>query len=261
MGENSGVVQSLDRAMRLLEVLADADDGCRLVEVARRAELPVSTTHRLLLTLENRRFAQFDRGSGLWTVGARCLSVGASFLRRRALAAQVLPYMDALSRETGRTVNFGTAAEGSVVFVTHVENASSHRFTARPGGRSPLHCSGIGKSMLAGLPEASVRDLLTRYGMKRLTPHSMTEPDRLCDSLEVVRQRGYALDDQENTIGLRCIASAIYGEFGQPVAAISIAGSATQIGDASIVELGQLVASAAAAITAATGGQHPGLLR
>jgi len=261
MDENTGVVQSLDRALRLLEVLANEDDGCRLVDVARRAGLPVSTTHRLLLTLESRRFAQFDRSSGLWTVGARCLSVGASFLRRRALAAQALPYMDALSRETGRTVNFGTTAEGSVVFMARVESRSSQEATARPGGRSPLHCSGIGKSILAALPDVTVRELLDRYGMKPVTSNSITEPDDFCNALEAVRRRGYAVDDQENTMGLRCIASAVYGEYAQPVAAISIAGSATKMVDACIDELGRLVATTAAAITAATGGQLPAVLR
>jgi IclR family transcriptional regulator, acetate operon repressor len=257
MDEHTGVVQSLDRALRLLEVLSDADVGFRLVDLARRAELPVSTTHRLLLTLESRRFVQFDRARSLWSVGASCLSVGANFQRRRALASQALPYMDALSREAGQTINLGVVDDGSVVFVTQVEHNPSQRATARPGGRSPLHCSGIGKSLLAAMPDGRVRQLLARHGMPKVTANSITDSDAFCEALRAVRSRGFALDDQENTSGLRCVASTIYGEYGQPLAAISIAAPTAQMGDVRIAELGRLVSQAATAITEATGGHRP----
>jgi IclR family acetate operon transcriptional repressor len=259
MAENSGIVQSIDRALRLLEVLSECDGGARLVDLARSAELPVSTTHRLLLTLESRHFVQFDRASGLWAVGARCLAVGANFQMRRALASQARPYMDALSREAGKTVNFGVIHEDNVVFLAHVEHAASQRATARPGGRSPLHCSGIGKSLLAAMPEGRVRKLMARSGMTAVTTRSITDPDALCEALRAVRSHGYALDDQENTPGLRCVASTIFDEHGQPMAAISVAAPVDRIGDQRVAELGQLVSHAAAAITEATGGHRPGL--
>lgn len=257
MAGNSGIVQSIDRALRVLEVLSGCDDGVRLVDLARSAELPVSTTHRLLLTLENRQFVQFDRASGLWAVGARCLAVGANFQMRRALASQARPYMDALSREAGKTVNFGVLHDDSVVFLAHVEHAASQRATARPGGRSPMHCSGIGKSLLAAMPEGRVRKMMARCGMAPVTPHSITDADALCEALRAVRNRGYALDDQENTPGLRCVASTIFDEHGQPLAAISVAAPVDRIGDLRVAELGQLVSHAAAAITDATGGHRP----
>lgn len=257
MAENSGIVQSIDRALRLLEVLSESDEGIRLIDLARSADLPVSTTHRLLLTLEHRQFVQFDRASGLWAVGARCLAVGANFQMRRALASQARPYMDALSREAGKTVNFGVLHEDSVVFLAHVEHAASQRATARLGGRSPLHCSGIGKSLLAAMPEGRVRKLLSRSGMAAVTPRSITDADALCEALRTVRSRGFALDDQENTVGLRCVASAIFDEHGQALAAISVAAPVDRIGDQRVAELGALVRHAAGAITEATGGHHP----
>jgi IclR family acetate operon transcriptional repressor len=176
---------------------------------------------------------------------------------RRALASQARPYMDSLSREAGKTVNFGVLHEDSVVFLAHVEHASSQRATARPGGRSPLHCSGIGKSLLAAMPEGRVRKLMARCGMTPVTARSITDPDALCEALRAIRGRGYALDDQENTPGLRCIASTIFDEHGQPLAAISVAAPVDRIGDLRVGELGQLVSHAAGAITEATGGHRP----
>jgi IclR family acetate operon transcriptional repressor len=122
-----------------------------------------------------------------------------------------------------------------------------------------VHCSGIGKSLLAAMPEGRVRKMLARCGMSAVTPRSITEPDALFEALRLVRNSGYALDDQENTPGLRCVASTIFDEHGQPLAAISVAAPVDRIGDQRVAELGQLVSHAAAAITDATGGHRPGL--
>ncbi len=254
-----GVVQSIDRALALLEILAEDDDGYRLVDLAQRAGLSPSTTHRLLTTLETRRFTQFDRETGLWHVGVQCFAVGANFVRRRNLVAQSRPFMRQLRDTAGETVNLGMADQGEVVILTQVESRELMRAIARPGGRSPMHCSGLGKALLSALPEKEVAEILHRHGMRRLTAHSIVRPARLHETLDEIRKAGFALDDEEHAIGLRCVASVIYDEYSNPVAAISIAGPTARISDRKIPDLGKLVTRAAFEITTALGGRAPEL--
>ncbi len=255
--ETGGLVQSLARALSLLEVLGEDDDGYRLVDLAQRVGLPASTTHRLLTTLEQRRFVQFDRESGLWHIGVQCFSVGAVFLRRRNLVAQSLPFMRRLRDDLGETANLGVVDQGEVVFLTQVESRQMMRAITRPGGRAPMHCSGLGKALLAALPEADVAEILKTHGLTRLTTRSIARPAQLREALETVREAGYAVDDEEHAVGLRCVAAAVYDEHGTAVAAISVSGPAARIADRRISEYGRAVRAAAAGVTAALGGRMP----
>lgn len=256
-GEGAGGVQSLARALTILEVLAEDDEGYRLVDLAERAGLPPSTTHRLLTTLQQRRFVQFDRERGVWHVGVQCFAVGAVFLRRRDLAAQALPHMRRLRDTTGETVNLGVMDQSEVVFLQQVESRQVMRAIARPGGRTPMHCSGLGKAILAALPEREVAEVLRTRGLTRFTPRSVGRPAELREALRPVRRLGYAVDDEERAVGLRCVAAAIYDEHGAPVAAISVSGPKARIPDRRIAELGRLARAAADRITAAIGGRPP----
>ncbi len=257
-GETTGLVQSLARALSLLEVLAEDDDGYRLVDLADRTGLPASTVHRLLTTLEQRRFVQFDRESGLWHVGVQCFSVGAVFLRRRDFVSQSLPFMRRLRDQTGETVNLGVMDRGEVVFLNQVESYEMMRSISRPGGRAPMHCSGLGKAILSAIPDAEVSEILRARGLRRLTARSIARPALLREALEQVRQLGYAVDDEEHAVGLRCVAAVIHDEHSRPLAAISISGPTARIPDRRIAELGRLVSATAAGITAALGGRPPG---
>jgi IclR family acetate operon transcriptional repressor len=254
---DAGSVQSLDRALYLLELLAEDDEGYRLSDLAERAGLPASTTHRLLTTLEQRRFVQFDREQNLWHVGVQCFAVGATFLRRRNVVAQALPFMRRLRDEAGETVNLGVADEGEVVFLNQVESREVMRAITRPGGRAPMHCSGLGKALLAAMPDSAVAEVLRTRGLARLTSRSIGRPAQLKAALETVRRTGYAVDDEEHAVGLRCVAAAVYDEHGTALGAISCSGPAARIPDRRVLDLGRLVRSTADEITAAIGGRPP----
>jgi IclR family acetate operon transcriptional repressor len=255
--DDGGFVHSIDRALALLEILGEDEDGYRLVDLAQRAGLSPSTTHRLLTTLERRRFVQFDRESSLWHVGVQCFSVGANFARRRNFVAQALPYMRQLRDAAGETVNLGVADQGEVVFLTQVESRELMRAITRPGGRSPMHCSGMGKALLSSLPEEEVSEILHRHGMRRMTAHSIVRPAKLHAALAEVRRTGFAVDDEEHAIGLRCVASVIYDEYSHPLAAVSVSGPTARVQDRRIGDLGRLVVRSALDITVALGGRAP----
>jgi IclR family transcriptional regulator, acetate operon repressor len=255
--DHDGTVQSLLRAISLLEILAEDDEGYRLVDLAARAGLSTSTTHRLLTTLEQKRFVQFSRDSSLWFVGVRCFSIGAAFPRRRGFASLALPFMQRLRDLTGETVNLGLLDQGDVVFLTQVESRELMRAITRPGGRSPLPCTAMGQALLSVMSEREVAELLKLHGLPRRTPKSIARPTMLHEALTAARVQGYAVDDEENAVGLRCVAAPIFDELRRPYAAVSIAGPTVRVTQRRVPELGEQAIAAAREITEATGGLIP----
>lgn len=255
--EPDGTVQSLVRALTLLELLAGDDEGYRLIDLAERAALSSSTTHRLLTTLEQKRFVHFDRDTSLWHVGVQCFAVGAAFGRRRNFMALALPILRRLRDATGETVNLGLADQGDLVFLTQVESREPMRAMGKPGARTPLACTAMGQSILAAMPEQGVSDYLHEYGMPRLTPNSIARPTRLREALAETRRTGYAIDNEENAVGLRCVAAVIHDEHRRPAAAVSIAGPTLRVTLQRLPEIGAHVVAAAREITAAIGGGSP----
>lgn len=255
--EHDGTVQSLLRAMALLEILAEDDEGYRLVDLAARSGLSTSTTHRLLTTLEQKQFVQWSREDGLWFIGVRCFSIGAAFARRRHFATLARPIMRRLRDATGETVNLGMLDQGDIVFVTQVESRELMRAITRPGGRSPLPCTAMGQALLATMSEQEVAEILRTQGLPRRTPNSIVRLTQLQQALAAARARGYAVDDEENSVGLRCVAAVIYDELRTPSAAVSIAGPTVRVTTRRLPELGAQAVAAAAEITRATGGLMP----
>ena len=250
----SGIVQALSRGLDIVEVLAASGEGLRLTELAHRVELSPSTTHRLLMTLELRGFASFDRAKGVWRVGVNCFAAGATFLRRQDFVFHCLPFMRRLRDETAATVNLGIEERGRVVFLTRIEHREPVRAVARPGGSSPLHASGIGKALLAA------RDRVVIPGgavLERRTPKTIVDPLALRRDLDGVRRRGFAIDDEENAAGLRCLGAVIWDERSQPVAAISIAIPLAEMPDARLDSAGAQVAAFAAKVTSSLAGRAP----
>jgi IclR family acetate operon transcriptional repressor len=255
--DNDGTVQSLLRALNLLEVLAEDDEGYRLVDLAERAGLSTSTTHRLLTTLEHKRFVEFHRDESLWHIGVQCFAIGAGFARRRNFTRIALPIMRRLRDATGETVNLGLLDQGDVVFLTQVESREMIRAITRPGGRMPLPCTAMGQAILSTMDEGEVARILHKHGLPRLTQNSIARPTGLRVALDEARRLGYAVDHEENSVGLRCVAAVIFDENVQPHAAISVAGPTVRVTLGRVPELGRQVIEAAREISRATGGRTP----
>ena len=251
-----GTVQSLTRALHLLELLAGDDEGYRLIDIAARSGLSSSTAHRLLTTLEQRQFVQFDRDTSLWYIGVRCFAVGSAFARRRRISMLALPPMRRLRDQTNESVNLGIADLGDIVFVTQVESREVMRAIGKPGFRAPLHGTAMGQAILAAMAEDDVLQYLRTYGLPKLTPNTIARPSRLHETLGEVRRAGYAIDDEQNAIGLRCVAAAVCDEHGQPFGAISLVGPTQRIRRSDFETLGPIVRATADQITAAYGGRR-----
>ena len=213
--------------------------------------------HRLLGTLENRRFVQFDRTESKWHVGARCFTVGATFARRRNFSAQAVPYLRKLRDLTRETANLAVVDDEFIVVLTRMESREIMRSLTKVGGRVAMVASGVGKAVLATYSNEDVSAIIHHHGMPRLTEKSIVRPSDLFKELEKIRRQGFALDDEEACMGLRCIAAVVYNDCAEPLAAISVSGMTSRLTDERLPMLGQTVRDVAAELTGALGGVMP----
>jgi IclR family transcriptional regulator, acetate operon repressor len=256
-GARSESVQSLVRALGVINRLSEADDGMTLTRIAESVALAPSTVHRLLTTLEQERYVRFDQERRLWSVGVQTFVAGCAFLRARDLVGVARPYMRALMEECRETVNLAVQDDREAMYVHQIEHPSIARPLAKPGARVPLYCSGVGKALLAAMTDGELERLLPEEGGPRLTANTIVSRSALREDIALIRERGFAIDDEEHAVGLRCVAALVFNELRVPMAAISISGPATRIVRSNIPRLGELLRQKAAGITAKLGGAVP----
>ncbi|SCZ71052.1 transcriptional regulator, IclR family [Epibacterium ulvae] len=255
MAQDEGIVQSVDRALTLLELMASPDDARRLSDLARRSGLAVSTTHRLLTTLERRGFALHDPQSGSWTVGQRANLVGDSFSLHGSLVVPARPILRDLRDLTRETANLGVIEAEEAVTVAQSESREIMRAIAPPGGRVPVLNSGMGKAIVATWPDAAIDTLIERQGLRPLTSHSLRSKDDVFAEIHRIRVQGFALDDEEYVIGMRCVAAPVWSEMSEAIAAVSVSGLAARLTRDHVPAIAKQVVDKAAQLTKAIGGQ------
>jgi IclR family acetate operon transcriptional repressor len=202
----SGGVQSVERAFDLLEMLADAGGALGLSELATASGLPLPTVHRLMRTLVNRGYVRQET-SRRYTLGSRLIRLGET--SSRLLGTWLRPFLAQLVRLTGETANLAMLDGDEVVYIAQVPSLHQMRMFTEPGRRVRTHCTAVGKALLAQLPPGEARALLEGGGMPAATPATITDPDLLLAHLEVIRKQGYAVDEGEQEIGVRCFAVAV----------------------------------------------------
>ncbi|MGJ5095439.1 IclR family transcriptional regulator domain-containing protein [Bradyrhizobium oligotrophicum] len=252
-----GGVQSVGRALQILEILAEDDEGYRLSDLAVRAGLSTSTVHRLLTTLEKRRFVQFDRMESKWHVGAQSFAVGATFTRRRNFVALAIPYLRRLRDQSRETANLAVVDDESLMVLLRLDSREIMRSLTKVGGRLAMVASGMGKAVLATYSDEDVNGIIHRQGMPRLTEKSIIRASDLFRELETIRRQGYAVDDEEARLGLRCIAAVVHDSCREPLAAISVSGLASRLTEERVPVVGAMVRDIAAELTVALGGPKP----
>ena len=254
---NDGKNQSLVRAMTLLERLSLTASGMTLTDLSQQLGMPSATTHRLLNTFEEMGYVEHDSTLGLWFIGLKTFSVGNAFLNRRDFIATARPYMRRLVDQCGETVNLAVIDDGEVVYVGQVQSPEMMRMIVKLGSRSPIHASGVGKTLLASMTEKGVSTILQRKGLARFTERTIDNPANLRVELSHIRKLGYALDDEEHSVGLRCVAATIFDENGVALAGLSLSGPKARITDSRLTDLGAAIRQMADEVTAALGGRKP----
>ena len=257
-------MQSLARGLMLLEAVSEAEEGISLSDLAMQVGLAPSTTHRLLNTLEQRGFLHQDNELGRWHVGVNAFYIGNAFLNIRDFVSHSRPTLRRLMEESGETANLAVVDDGEAVILAQIQCHEMMRMMVPLGSRSPLHASGVGKALMADMDEDQVAAILHRHGLPAITEHTIRSAEVLRNALAEVQAQGWAYDDEEHAIGLRCVAAAFYDEHGEALAALSISGPRSRISDARVAQLGRLVADVAAELTRAIGGKipnRPGVVR
>ncbi|PCI40806.1 MAG: IclR family transcriptional regulator [Rhodospirillaceae bacterium] len=256
-GDSSGQVQSLCRALSILNVIAEDEHGLTMTNIAKRTGLPLSTTHRLLTTLQHERYVRCDNDQSLWKAGVQAFIVGNAFVQSRDIIATSRPFMTELMEQSGETTNLAVVDQGECIYLAQVECRQMMRVQAKPGSRVPIHSSAVGKALLAAMPAQKAKKFIQMREFERNTEKTVVKQQELQQEVSNVRDNGYGRDDEEHCVGLRCVASVIYDEFGEPMAAVSLSGPRARISDEQFPILGAMVKETATKITAAMGGIVP----
>lgn len=214
--------RALSRGLHIIDVLAEGRDGLPLTEIARKAGLSKSSTHRLLQTLAQEGFVAQDGHSSHYRLSLKLLWLTSSLVDGLGLDQLVRPLLEELAHATRETVHMALLDGLIAVYVEKIDSPNSIRMYSRVGKRVPLHCTGLGKAILAYLPEERVREIVATEGLPRRTANTITKPRALYEHLAAIRSRGYALDEEEHEEGVRCIAAPLFDRQKRVVGAISI---------------------------------------
>ncbi|WCT74159.1 IclR family transcriptional regulator [Sphingomonas naphthae] len=252
-GERLGQVQSLVRAFSILDTLAADENGLTLTEVAKTTRLPRSTAHRLLTTMNALRYVEFDTTTNRWMIGVQGFSLGSAFVQSRDLGRLGRPIMRSLMIDAGETVSIAVADPSGVTYVGQARPVNS-RIAAAPGSSLPMHASASGKVLLAHWDELDRNAFLSRHELGRRTSLTITEKNALASELSAIRARGYAIDNQENLLGMRCVAAPVFDRKGRVRASLSMSGSVARLSEQRLAGLGRTLALAAQRMTHDIGG-------
>ena len=250
-------VQSLDRALDLLEALASADE-LGVSEIASRTGLVPSTAHRLLGTLVARGYAAQSPVSGRYLLGYKLLELTSGLQDRLGrLKTAARPHLEAIQAETGETTNLVVLEGRDVVYVDSVSGTRSVRLFTEIGRAIPAHTSGAGKALLAWRDPAELEALLGAGPFAASTPRTLTTLDALQEDFMRIRRRGYSTDNEEHELGVACVATPIFDHAGAPLAAISISGPTPRILHADTADIAGVLREHAEAVSAGLGMRAP----
>lgn len=219
-GRSSSAGNAATKAVTILEAAVTGTAPRRLADIAGETGVPKATVHRILGTLVELGFVN-DNGSGVYGPGPRALALAASV---QALTgdARVGDTLGRLVKEVGHTVHMALRSGDRAVYSHKVAGDQPYQMASRIGMSVPLHCTGIGKCILAHLPADEVTDIVGRAGLPARTPSTITSRDRLDEELETIRRQGFAIDNEENERTVRCVAAPVLDRTGAPVGGVSI---------------------------------------
>jgi DNA-binding IclR family transcriptional regulator len=242
-GRRPDEVKSAARALEVLELLGEQGARLSLAEMASAMSVPKSSLHAILRTMQARRWVDLDPSGTRYSLGLKALLTGTAYLESDDVTGLAGPVLDALAEETGESVHLGRLDGTDVVYLAKRESRHALRMYSAVGRRLPAHATALGKAMLSQYDAAEVRMRLD-WPLERLTQDTVTDPDELLGQLSEARLRGWAMDDGENSVDIRCVAVALGAGQGADDA-LSCSAPRSRMDDARAREVAQAVMEAA----------------
>jgi len=242
-------VPNLDRALRIMELLSEKPRGATKAEIARCLKYPNNSVFRIVSTLEENAYVLRNEESNEYSLSCKMLSLGYKSLVQNNLVELSADILRSLCAETRETALLGTLLEGEGVVLEQELSPEPIKFMVSPGTRFMLHTAAPGKSILAWLDKAEQDRQLKLVNFTRFTPNTICEPDAYRKELELVRQRGYALDLEEEAQGIICIGAPVFDYRGKPKAAVWVTGPKFRIAEDQVAKIGETVAKHAATLS------------
>ena len=221
-GGKPTAVRALDRGLSILETLSQQAGGLTLAQVSRQTKLPPATAYRLLETLRTRGFIAYQPERGIYSVGIRAFQVGGSFLTDLPLHELARPPMQALCEEINENINLAIRDGNEVVYIAQLQGTHSLRMFTQVGARAPLHCTGVGKVLMAAMSDVQITDLLGPGPYQKFTEKTLVSRRSLIQAVRQVREQGYTVDDEERQAGVFCVTAPVRDHHGEIAAAVSI---------------------------------------
>lgn len=249
MANKTQTVKSLDRGLALLELLANSKGSLCLLDLVRKTQYPKSSIHSLLVTLQRRGYIQRNDRNGSYMFDLKLLGLADLAMNGLKLQDDATPFLRDLVKDTGLTVHMAVLERYEAVLVARVQAPGLFPLATWVGLRLGLHCTALGKAMMAFLPPSEVDEFRNSRRLARHNDNTICSWKRLDRELETTARQGYALDDEENEVGLRCVGAPIFGQDGRVIASVSVAGSTGQITSDNVRKLAELVKRMAASIS------------
>jgi DNA-binding IclR family transcriptional regulator len=247
-------VGTLRKTLEILELICDAPRGLRLKEISEKTGFNKSTAYRFLAHLEKEGYL-VRNGSQSYMLGIKFIEMAARSNWVEGLRSIAWPLLLELQRATGETVNLAVLDVDMVLYVEVLESAHAFRLVSKPGMKRPVHCTALGKVLVAFLPETHRERLLSSVKLDRSTARTITSPARFRKEVAMIRKKGYAVDDEEAVAGARCVAAPILDSRERAIAAISVAGPLSRITRGKVPSLGRALQGTAIAISARIGAR------
>lgn len=228
-------IQSLARGLQIIDILETSGDGITVTEVAEKLGLDKSSVSRFMKTLANYGYAEQNPKSRRYQLGPRVISLSQSLLGRISLREQATPFLRKMVDRTGECAHLAILSKNRALYIHQVDTSASLRVSAGIGTMAPLHCTALGKVLLA-FDNVDLPEVLDSY-----TPRTITDSEILKLHIEQTRRQGYGTDDEEYTLGVRCVAAPVYDVNGELACAMGISGPAGRLTLERIPELGQTI--------------------